>query len=294
MTRSALAVLHPYLRSQVDELLCWEPQVRADQPDAVHKMRVATRRLRSALATFKPLFDRELSGHVRLELKWFGGVLAEARDAEVMRDRLADLAAGEPHELGSDDFSAEVRSSMQQRYDDGLTHIVQILDSPRYARLVETLESFVDEPSWADKAHRPAKKVLTKRVDGDWKRLCGLADRVKEVDSAAERDELLHETRKAAKRLRYGCEAVESYFGTPAARLAEAAEKVQEILGDHQDSVTGQQLLRDLASHTRLAADDALIYGRLHFLEQAHAERARAQFGTAFKDVRKARPRRWA
>ena len=64
------------------------PQVRLGIEDSVHRMRVASRRLRSALATFRPLFDREVGDRLREELKWLGGVLGPARDAEVMHERL--------------------------------------------------------------------------------------------------------------------------------------------------------------------------------------------------------------
>jgi CHAD domain-containing protein len=98
---------------------------------------------------------------------------------------------------------------------------------------------------------------------------------------------------ESAKRLRYACEAVTPVSGKPAAHLASAAERLQETLGDHQDSVVSKQLLRELASNTTLVGDDALIYGRLHLLEQTHAERARAQYKSALKEVRARRPKRW-
>ena len=38
-----------------------------------------------------------------------------------------------------------------------------------------------------------------------------------------------------------------------------------------------------------MSGDDALIYGRLHLLEQAHADRARNQYTSALAQVRKKR-----
>jgi hypothetical protein len=61
-----------HLREQVDELVMHDRGARVDEPDAVHQMRVATRRLRSALATYRPLLDRERTDPVRQELKWLG------------------------------------------------------------------------------------------------------------------------------------------------------------------------------------------------------------------------------
>ena len=65
-----------------------DPAVRVDLEDAVHKMRVATRRLRSALATYRRLLDTDVTEPIRAELKWLGGVLGSVRDAEVIRDHL--------------------------------------------------------------------------------------------------------------------------------------------------------------------------------------------------------------
>jgi CHAD domain-containing protein len=182
---------------------------------------------------------------------------------------------------------------MQHRYDEGHAHVRQVLGSPRYFRLLDALDALGQAPPWTERAKAAARKVLLKRDDREWKRLDLSATAAKHADSDADRDALLHEVRKSAKRLRYACEVLAPVFRSPAAHLAEAAENLQKTLGDHQDSVVSQQLLRELASHTTFAGDDALIYGRLHLLEQTHAERARAQYKSALKQVRARRPKRW-
>src|SRR3954464_15818416 len=77
-------VLLAPLREQVQQVRAQDLPVRLDAQDAVHKMRVATRRLRSALTTFRPLVDADVAGPLRQELKWLAGELGAARDAEVM------------------------------------------------------------------------------------------------------------------------------------------------------------------------------------------------------------------
>ena len=71
----AAARLVAHLDEQRRALITHEPAARAGDDDGVHKMRVATRRLRSALATFRGRFDREVTDPLRDELKWLGGVL---------------------------------------------------------------------------------------------------------------------------------------------------------------------------------------------------------------------------
>ena len=87
-----------------------------------------------------------------------------------------------------------------------------------------------------------------------------------------DRDEALHEVRKAAKRLRYAAESASPVFGTKARRLAQSAKKIQTLLGDHHDLVVARELLRRVGIEAHLAGDNAFTYGRLHGLYQARAQ----------------------
>ncbi len=90
----AAEVVLAYLREQVAAISRYDPQVRRDEPDAVHQMRVAPRRARRALPAFGGFIDREATRPPCAELKWLAATLGQARDSEVMLDRLtADLAA---------------------------------------------------------------------------------------------------------------------------------------------------------------------------------------------------------
>src|SRR5450631_627169 len=92
-SRSSRGLVVAYLRTQLDELRARDPGSRVDSPDAVHRMRVASRRLRSSLATFGPLFAGSQAQHLRDELLWLGAILGPVRDVEVMRDHLHATAA---------------------------------------------------------------------------------------------------------------------------------------------------------------------------------------------------------
>ena len=90
----ARAVVARHLREQVHELISRDRGAGTDVADAVHKMRVATRRLRSALATYRPMLAGDTIEALPEELAWLGAVLGKPRDAEVLRDRLrASLAS---------------------------------------------------------------------------------------------------------------------------------------------------------------------------------------------------------
>ena len=85
---SAAEVVTEYLRAHTAELVAADPLVRRQEPDAVHDMRVAARRLRSTLQSFRTVVSAAVGDHVATELKWLGAVLGEERDAEVQGRRL--------------------------------------------------------------------------------------------------------------------------------------------------------------------------------------------------------------
>jgi hypothetical protein len=63
-------VVVAYLREQADAVVWGDPAARQDVPGAVHAMRVATRRMRSALQAYGPVIDRAATRELSGELKW--------------------------------------------------------------------------------------------------------------------------------------------------------------------------------------------------------------------------------
>lgn len=288
----AAAVVLARLNEQLAEMKRLDAQVRLDLPDAVHQMRVAMRRLRSALATFRPLLDREVSEPLRDELRWVSRVLGDARDAEVMHERLRALVAAQPVELVLGGVVQRIDFDLGRRYREAHEKSLEALRSDRYFALVDGLESLVNDPPWTDKALEPVRDVLPRRMRNDWKRL---RRRVDAAETAADddRDTRLHEARKAAKRARYAAESLEPAYGDDAKRFARAAKQVQSALGEHQDSVVTLPLLRQLGVQAYLDGDNGFTFGRLHGLEQARAKETLDTFAAAWDDIDRKALRRW-
>jgi CHAD domain-containing protein len=282
-----------HLREHVDELVARDPMVRRDEEDSVHKMRVATRRLRSALKTFRPVLDRSATDPVRAELKHLAGVLGEARDAEVLRDRLAAQLAEEPDELLLGPVAQRVTDTMTARYRKAHAAAVVELDSARYLALLESLHRLVTDPLWTAAASQEAGTLLPRLVRRAWKRLRKAHAAVEAAASVEERGHLLHEVRKAAKQARYAGEAVEPVVGAAAKTFAERAEAVQEALGEHQDSVVSRVLLRELGVAAHLAGENGFSFGRLHGLEELRAERAEREFEQAWAELDRKKVLSW-
>lgn len=285
-------VVLAHLRSQVAELVARDPLVRRDEADAVHKMRVATRRLRSALRTFRPLLDRAVTDPLREELRHLAGVLGAARDAEVLRDRLLAEVAAQPVELVLGPVAARVADELGGRYRSAHDAVVTELDGPRYLALLEALDALVTAPPLTARAARPAGRELRRRVRRTWERLAA-AEQAASAVPPAERDHLLHEVRKAAKQARYAGEAVSARFGRDAERFAAAAQAVQEALGEHQDAVVARDALRQLGVAAHLAGENGFTFGRLHGLQDLRAADARRHFAPAWAELSKRKTLAW-
>ncbi|GGC07872.1 CYTH and CHAD domain-containing protein [Cellulomonas carbonis] len=290
--KRAGTVVWEHLAAQVAALQANDPLVRTDEPDAVHDMRVATRRLRSALRTFRPLVDRDVTDPLRDELKRLGQVLGEARDAEVLRGRLRSTVDDLDAELVVGPVAARVGEELDGAYRTAHRAAVRVLDAKRYLRLLDDLDRLVADPPWTGRARDRADDVLPRRVRSAHRDVVRAVDRAAST-AGGSRDVALHEVRKAAKRARYAAEAVATRFGEPAERYAAAMEAVQDALGEHQDAVVARRVLRDLGMRAHLAGENGFTWGLLHGLEQARADAAESAFAEAWAVASRKKLRRW-
>jgi CHAD domain-containing protein len=287
------AVILARLRVLVDALINNDPRVRRDLPDSIHQMRVATRRLRSALRTFRALFDRSRTDPLRAELRWLATELGEARDREVMLARLQKRIAAEPPELVMGRVSERVLVRLEREYREAHDRVLAELDESRYRKLLDDLDALLTDPPFLGPAHQPAGDVLPKLVRKSWQRLRSRVQEANEADRQEQRDVAMHEARKEAKQARYAGEAVAPVFGAPAEAFAKAMEDIQELLGDHQDSVVTRALLRELGVQAFLDGENSFTYGRLHALEQARATHLEEQFQGVWKASSDRKLRAW-
>jgi CHAD domain-containing protein len=110
---------------------------------------------------------------------------------------------------------------------------------------------------------------------------------------AHDRDLAFHEARKKAKRLRYAAESAIPLFHGRAETLASAAEAVQEVLGERQDTVVSRQKLRECGISAHLSGENGFTFGRLHALEQQRAAQLEQAFPAVWEDVPSGSLRRW-
>lgn len=289
MTVSAGSAFVDALREDVDRLLAAEPEVRTDAPDSVHQMRVATRRLRSVLRSYRGLLQPDRSSAVSDELKWLAGVLGIARDAEVRADRF-DVLLGK-HARPADDegrgqaavdaVTMRLVTAERARYRAAHADVLDALGTDRYRELRDTLTGWRDRPPLrGTRAAQPADEFFTVVLYRDRKRLLGLIQAERHV-ATADRIELLHDIRKSAKRLRYSCEAAAQVLGDTASDLGDRAKRLQTVLGDHRDAVESQHAIYGRAADAAVAGEDTTLYRLLAGAEEAAARQALARYPTA-------------
>jgi CHAD domain-containing protein len=268
-------VLHRLLVEQRAELGRREDGIRRGVPDSVHKARVATRRLRSALSAYRPLLDRDVADPVRRELRWLARTLGDSRDLEVVHERLCGLLDGEPPFLVVGPVRRRLDATYAGRQQEADAHVQQALDSRRHQELLAALDRLVTAPPWTAAAEARARDVLLPRVRGEWK---ALDRRVRAIPGAVDRDRAVHDARKAAKSLRYVVEALVPAWGADAERLAGAAKEISSLLGERQDTVVARRDLAALAREASEAGESSFTYGRLHAREEANAARLDRDF----------------
>jgi CHAD domain-containing protein len=291
--RSAGDVVLDYLRTQAESLRRYDPLVRLDAPDAVHQMRVTARRMRSALQAFGRVVERDRTRSLTDELKWIAGELAGARDSEVMAQRLTATLSQLPDELKLGSVHAEIDRTFARRQAAARQQALGALDSNRYLALHDAIDVLLADPPLAERARRPPKVELPRSIRRVYRRVSSLMERAYTRPPGQARDIALHDTRKAAKRLRYAVEAVEPALGKPASRLREQLKAVQVLLGEHQDTVVARPVLRELAIQAQLDGGNGFTYGILHATEATRATQIEESLPRAWNRLRKPKNVAW-
>jgi len=281
---SAADVVRAALAAGVRLVIRYDPLVRlGGDPEHVHQARVGTRRLRSHLRTFRPLLDRDWANGLRDELGWLAGELGPVRDREVLHERLEVLIA----DLPAVDVraAAGLAATLVADMSAARTRLLEAMATQRYFDLIDRLVDAAAHPALTPAAAQSAARALPALVVKPWR---DLRRAVRALDEQPP-DEELHRARILAKRVRYAAEAVAPAVGSDAARFGKLAAGLQEVLGEHQDSVTMQDWLRGAATARRRA----FVAGELCAIEARRAAEARERWPAAWREVDRPRARAW-
>jgi CHAD domain-containing protein len=265
-----------YVRTQYDVLVTQDLLVRRDAPDAVHRMRVAARRLRAALRVYRRL----LPGTERLltDLRWLGRQLADARDLEVQEEHLSSAVAALPSELVVGPVSARLTRHFSPSAAAARETVTATLADGRYRRMLDEMARLLADPETAPRASRPAAKELPGHLRRAYRRTKRRLS-----------DDTLHRARKAAKRYRYALEVAEPAVGGAAKEARKRAKALTKVLGEHQDGSVAQPVLRDLGMQAHMAGENGFTFGLLLEQERARCARVEEAYPAYWRRLREVR-----
>ena len=234
------------------------PAVGPDaDPDELHKLRVAIRRLRALLRAARPLLTDARAESLRAELRELGQAVGPARDGDVftayLREATLDL-----------DEDADVLSQLQARAEDDRREAYAAaraaIDSPAFERLLQELDAFCSGVVLRDGSLNGLARTEGRK----------LQKAMRDVET----DEALHDARIKAKRVRYAAEV----SGDKA--VVSRAKRFQDVVGEHQDAVFAEERLRTLSEPAT-----ALVIGRLIERQRARRTAARADVPKAWRKL---------
>lgn len=275
------SVAFAVLRAQLRAMLRHEPGTRLGaDADELHDMRVSIRRMRAAMKLFADFLPPRVQG-LRQGFSAVARTLGEVRDLEV---QLADLDTWRQTldlaEQAALDALAELLAARRAR---ARIAMVRVLDSPRYARLTERLQSLlVRGPARTPAAGR--EPILLRGpalIGARFERMARLGRKL-DGDSPA-RD--FHRLRIRCKSLRYAIEFHAEIYGGPASKMVRALARLQELLGKHQDAEVAAERLRALATERGLPTLTVFVMGQAAEANSARASALREAFPPAFRRV---------
>jgi CHAD domain-containing protein len=271
---TTVEALRAMFELQLERMLAHDPGTRlGSDPEDLHQLRVATRRLRAFLRAARPVLEPEWAEGLRAELGWLGGALGPVRDLDVLlehlREEAASLDAKEQKALSG------LFTRLEADREQARSGLIDALESDRYIELLNRLEEAAQAPRVLEE-----ERTLGSLWKREWKRLRKAAGSVGDEASDGE----LHRARIKTKRARYAAELAEPAMGKPADRFVQGAKRLQDVLGEHQDAVVAEERIRALLRGSR-SSTAQFAAGRLVERQRARRIAARAGFEKAWREL---------
>ncbi len=269
-------------------------EVLAGSPEGVHDLRVAIRRGRACLRTFRPLFERDRTERLRRELGWMTTMLGSARDPEVLARRLARRLDRLDVEERMGPVRRELVGDCRAEADRGRAAVLAAFETVRFRRLLVELAAVAACPPYrAGRSGRDAETLLG-CVRKEVRRAVRRADRAEAQAPGPRRDAAFHDVRKAAKRVRYAAETVRPLAPTGARRLGRRFEVLQDVLGERQDAAVARRLLvREGARVGVQVAHNGFTYGLMAEQERASVRAVERRWPGAWRRATSKKARRF-
>jgi CHAD domain-containing protein len=210
-------------------------------PVALHQMRIALTRLRTAILFFSPMVNDLLRARIRQELKWLNGHLGVVRDIDVATERLRGIDKTKPHDARYYRSWDTKRAELHRR-------LARALRSARYRRLVKSTTDWIENGPWSTKQGKAARERGAPIAQYSAGKLAGWQQKlVKKSRKLMKMDtETRHRLRLLNKKLTYSIEFFEDLSSDKNVARRSAGLKhlrrAQRSLGQLNDDTNGQAL----------------------------------------------------
>jgi len=219
-------------------------------PEGVHQVRLAARRLRSILSLFRSVLPADVVAALSEELKWLAGEITAARNLDVFVEELlrpVQAAFAEDADL------AALEATAQERRGAAYEQVRAAFATKRYTALLLQLSRLIESRSWQERLEPdaaqqlavPARVLATRLVDGRYRKV---RKRGRGFSELSTKDR--HRLRLGVKRLRYAAECFRSLFqGETTAGYLKGLSRLQDSLGHLNDVETARELLKEFDTH---------------------------------------------
>jgi CHAD domain-containing protein len=261
----------------LDDLNANHEATCAGDPGALHQMRIALTRLRTAIVFFTPMVADTGRARIRNELKWLNSHLGAVRDLDVAIERLKTVKT---RQLQTSDY---YRSWSEKRADSH-RHLARALRSVRYRRLIKNTSDWIENGPWSTAKGKQAVKQRASPIAAysagklaQWhKRILKKSRKLLKMEA-----EKRHRLRLLNKKLSYSIESFEDLFPDKRFLTQQTAlkhlRKAQRSLGQLNDDAKGHSLA------TALQRDG--VHASLHFLSPKREKRLLRTAAAAYRKL---------
>jgi CHAD domain-containing protein len=240
MSEAGRALMYHQLQRMCEK----EPGTRAGGDDeALHDMRVATRRLRAAYELFSPYFEPKALKNFRSGLRRTAHSLGAVRDLDVLLEKARKYEAGEgshrPHQM------APLLDAWNARWQTAHEEMLAYLDSDRYRRFKDAFASFLTTPcAGALPVHKDepipyqVRHVAPRLLHTFYENVRAYEPVLPDAPLAT-----YHQLRIACKKLRYGLEFFHDILGPHSPALVKRVTTMQDLLGELHDAMVAESLI---------------------------------------------------
>jgi len=278
---SAASAFQTIANTCLHQLVANQPMMLDGDPEGLHQMRVALRRLRAAISLFSDMLHDPQTHALKAEFKWITGELGPARELDVFLKRVvAPNADRSRHGPG---VIVLVRELQQQR-EDAFVRAGAAVDSPRFRNLVLDTAAWIESGDWTRNPDKragalrdsPIADAAAEQLRRRWNAILQRGEHLDTLDPQRR-----HKLRIQVKKLRYAAEFFAGVFtGKKSTRrrkdFVASLENLQDALGDLNDIAVHEQLSERLADgenagrkRPRAEAKKAFAAGRLSGREEA-------------------------